>query len=286
MNEKLSVIEQIFQIYESLSRQQKKIADYITAHLDEVIFISVSNLATTLNMSEATIVRFAQLLGYSGFPDLREELITYYKDVLTPSEKLKRYLRDVKADESLYQTVTRKEINYLIDSMKAVDENVFSAAIERTCHAETRYIFGTGPNESLANYLTFRLWRFKLKTIQISVLGNDLLEKLLLVVPRDFVIVYNFYKPSSDFKRLMAFLKEREIPNLLITDTQSPPMIEDADMVLYAQRGPFGVFHSMIVPMAITNAIIIGVANNLREQAIEPLKELYEIRKKYSFYKV
>ncbi len=286
MNEKLSVIEKIFQIYDSLSRQQKKIADYITAHLDEVIFISVSNFASTLKVSEATIVRFAQLLGYSGFPELREDLITYYKDFLTPSEKLKRYLRDVKEDESLYQNVTRKEINYLIDSVSAVDEKVFTATIDMICNAETIYIFGTGPNESLANYLTFRLWRFKLKTIQISVLGNDLLEKLLLVTPRDFVIVYWFYKPSSDFKKLMAFLKEREIPNLLITDTQSPPMIEDAHTILYAKRGPFGVFHSMIVPMAITNAIIIGVANSLRERAIEPLKELYEIRKKYSFYTV
>ncbi|MCP4399145.1 MAG: MurR/RpiR family transcriptional regulator [bacterium] len=286
MNENLSIIERIFQIYDSLSRQQKKIADYITAHLDEVIFISVSNFASTLNVSEATIVRFAQLLDYSGFPELREDLITYYKVVLTPSEKLQRYLRDVKEDESLYQTVTRKEITYLIDSMRDVDEQVFIDTVERICHAETVYIFGSGPNESLANYLASRLWRFKLKTIQVSVLGNDLLEKLLLATPRDFVIVYWFYKPSLDFKKLMAFLNDRELRNLLITDTQSPPMIEDAHMVLYAQRGPFGAFHSMIVPMAITNAIIIGVANSLRERAIEPLKELNEIRKKYAFYKV
>jgi DNA-binding MurR/RpiR family transcriptional regulator len=286
MENKAQVIEKIFHMYDSLSRQHQKIADYIVAHLDEVIFISVSKFAALLDISEATIVRFAQLLGYSGFPELRDNLIIYYKEDLTPSEKLRRYLSDVKKEESLYRDVTRKEINYLIDSVSAVDDNVFVTAIEAICKAETIYIFGTGPNESLANYLTFRLWRFKIKTIQISVLGNDLVEKLLLVTPKDFVIVYWFYKPSLDFKRLMAFLKEREIPNLLITDTLSPPMIEDAQMILYAKRGPFGVFHSMIVPMAITNALIIGVADKLRERAIEPLEELNEIRKKYAFYTV
>ena len=137
MPEKLSVIEQIFSNLRVVITAAEEDCHHITAHLDEVIFVSVSNLAVTLKVSEATIVRrFAQLLGYSGFPDMREDLITSYKDVLTSSEELKRYLLDVKADESLYQSVTGKEITYLVDSMQAVDEDVFRAVIERTCHAD------------------------------------------------------------------------------------------------------------------------------------------------------
>ena len=61
--------------YDGLSASSRKIADYVTARFDEVIFSSAAELADALDTSEATVVRFAQSLGYTGFPDLKRELI-------------------------------------------------------------------------------------------------------------------------------------------------------------------------------------------------------------------
>ncbi len=65
----------IIEVYDDLSRQQKKIADGIINGYDEIVFFSITQLANFLGVSEATIVRFAQHLGHKGFPELKEDLV-------------------------------------------------------------------------------------------------------------------------------------------------------------------------------------------------------------------
>ncbi len=65
----------IIEVYDDLSRQQKKIADGIINGYDEIVFFSITQLANFLGVSEATIVRFAQHLGHKGCPELKEDLV-------------------------------------------------------------------------------------------------------------------------------------------------------------------------------------------------------------------
>ena len=273
--------EKILSNYDSLSKLQKRIADYIVSNLEEVVFLSVTNLSDILGVSDATIVRFAQQVGYSGFPELKEDLIKYYKFYLNPAERIKRYIGEVGSRELTYSTITKKEIKYLENSIQTINESTFKEAVKLICDTENIYIFGTGSNEPLSTHLYYRLERFGLKVNLISVSGRNLFEKLLLINSNDLIIVYAFYKPSLDFKRLNSIMKEIGVKVILITDSMTPAMIKNANIVLYAKRGPFGSFHSPLVPMAITNALIIAVANRLGENAIKYLKKLTEMRKKY-----
>ena len=279
----ITCMDKILMHYDDLPRQQKKIADHITSHLDDVIFLTISKLAAELGISEATIVRFAKVLGYSGFPELKRYLVAYYKENITADRKMQRYLGEIRGKKFIYEEITEREIQYLQESINNITEKSFYEAVDRICSAENIFIFGNGANESLSGYLTFRLTRFGLRAVQIAVSGRNLFEKLLHFSRNDVVIVYSFYKPSLDFKRLMNYLHEKEIKNVLITDVRIVSMLKYAEVVLYAKRGPFGVFHSQIVPMVITNALIIAVAEKLGKTAIASLKELSEIRQRYYF---
>lgn len=123
-------------------------------------------------------------------------------------------------------------------------------------------MFGSGSNESLATYLCFRLNRFRKKTVLIPDTGKNIFEKLILLTPRDFVVVYAFYKPTADILSLLDFVHRKQIPNLLITDTRMPLMVRKAGLVLCAQRGPFGMFLSSLVPMAVTMPSLYGWQRN------------------------
>ncbi len=273
--------EKILSSYDNLSKSQRKIADFIVSNLGEVVFTSVTELGEKLDVSDATIVRFAQALGYSGFPELKADLIKYYKIYLNPAERIKRYIGEAGSEELTYEGITRKEIKYLEESINTINEKTFQDAVELICSTDNIYIFGTGSNEPLSSHLYYRLERFGLKVSLISVSGRNLFEKLLLLDKNDLMIAYAFYKPSLDFKRLSAITSERGAKLILITDSMTPPMIKNANIILYAKRGPFGTFHSPLVPTAITNALIIAVANRLGDRAIEYLKKLTEMRKKY-----
>lgn len=84
------ILENIHYNYENLPKQLKKIADFLTFNLQDAIFYSISELAGKLEMSESAIVRFSKSLGYSGFPELKKELVDYYKNQIHPANKIKK----------------------------------------------------------------------------------------------------------------------------------------------------------------------------------------------------
>lgn len=268
--------------YDSLSITNRRIADYTTAHFDEVIFLSAAELAAELDTSEAAVVRFAQSLGYSGYPDLKRVLVRHYRDQITPARKVERYLKTVTADYHFYSQVIESEIESLRESIATVDGEPFKKAVSAICNAEHRYVYASGVNAGLANYMSFRLNRFRLRTTAETDSGKYVFERFAQLQPTDVVINYSFYQPAPEHLALMDFVKRRGIPNVLITDTNVPPMVRNAELVLYGRRGPFGVFHSLIVPMAISNALILAVAERLGSQAIAALQELSDIRRDYS----
>ena len=73
--------QQINECFDRLTKSEKKIATYLMRNYEEAAFLSAADLAKRLEISEATVVRFAYSLDLSGYPELRQqlqELVTIY----------------------------------------------------------------------------------------------------------------------------------------------------------------------------------------------------------------
>ncbi|TMR23097.1 MurR/RpiR family transcriptional regulator [Nonomuraea turkmeniaca] len=57
-----------------LSPVQRRIAHYLSEHLDEAIFQSSVELAERAGVSQPSVTRFAMVLGFAGYPELRQAL--------------------------------------------------------------------------------------------------------------------------------------------------------------------------------------------------------------------
>src|SRR3954447_3201111 len=68
------VIEELRRRYDRLTQSQKRIAEYIIEHSQEVAFSTVDQMAERLDVNPSTIVRFTYRLGLNGFPDLQERM--------------------------------------------------------------------------------------------------------------------------------------------------------------------------------------------------------------------
>ncbi|RKX76104.1 MAG: hypothetical protein DRP87_12860 [Spirochaetes bacterium] len=279
----MNVHQKILNVYDSLTRQNQKVADFIINNVDDVIYHPIAKLVDAIGVSNATIVRFAQQLGFKGFTDFRDALFDYYREYLSPEARMQHSIESVQNMELSYGTITKREIGYLEASIGTINEESFQAAIEELCKANTLYIYGSGANEHLACYLHFRLRRLKFNCRFVSASGREMLEHFLNLKADDATVVYNFSRPSPDFLRLMHLMKDKKVPTILITDIRTPPMIRMATHVLYAERGPRGTFPSPIVPMAVTFALLRSIEDRFRDKAVEALKTLGELRNKY-FY--
>jgi len=173
--------QKILEMYESFLGQQKKVADYIMNNIDDAIYFPISRLVQVVEVSPATIVRFAQHLGYQGFNEFRDSLFEYYRDRLSPDNRMKHSIEAMDHGNSIYAKVTNKEIIYLEKSIFTIDESIFCNAVDTINNCRNLYIFAIGANEHLGCYLKFKLRRLKIKCHLFSNSGREMLEDLLLI---------------------------------------------------------------------------------------------------------
>lgn len=269
--------------YNKLTPQQKKIGNYILDNLNDVIFNNVSYLAEKADTSVASVVRFAHALGYSGFPQLKDELIDYYKNQLDIAARFKRTIESLPEGHPTFANITQSEIEHLQQAIHELDQQAFDKAVDLICGAKRVFIFGNGSNECLANHLYFRLYRLGMDVVQLSQSGHCLVEKLFKVQAEDVIIVFDFFTPSMDTARIQELKQRSDYAIISVTDTSNPQMIKNSNVVLSAKRGSSKYFHSHVVPTAIINSLIIAIAHDLGEPAINNLKKLSKLREKYSY---
>ena len=66
------VFTRINEHYAKMSKGHKAIADYISEHYDQAVFMTAAKLGETLGISESTVVRFAAGIGYDGYPKFQK----------------------------------------------------------------------------------------------------------------------------------------------------------------------------------------------------------------------
>ena len=66
------------------SKGQKRIAAYILESFDKAAFMTASKLGRLVGVSESTVVRFAAMLGYDGYPAMQKALQDRYKHKWEP----------------------------------------------------------------------------------------------------------------------------------------------------------------------------------------------------------
>lgn len=269
--------------YDSLTRQQKKIANYILDNMNDVIFDNVTYLAGQIGTSVASIVRFANALGYSGFPQLKEDLISYYKNQMDIADRLKRTIDELPDGRPTFAGITSSEIQYLQKAVDNLNQEAFGSAVDLIINAEKIYIFGNSSNECLSNNLWFRLDRLGLDVVQLSQSGHCLVEMLYKIGSEDLIIIFDFFSPSLDTTRIHELTKRKNAKIISITDTMNPGMIKNSNVVLYAKRGSPEYFNSHVVPVAIINALIISTAHELGQPCLDRMKDLSKLREKYSY---
>ena len=109
----MNILARIKEQSATLTKSQKRIADYILNHYAKAANMTASKLAETVNVSESTVVRFATELGYLGYPELTAALLDYLR---SESSMLRRMESVSLALEN--QDVVSKVIHSDMDNLK------------------------------------------------------------------------------------------------------------------------------------------------------------------------
>ncbi len=145
------ILEKIRQQYPELTKSQKLLADYITCSYRQAAFMTASRLADELGLNEATVIRFAQRLGYGGYPDLVEDVQALVQQELVPEDDAAQERQNQFA-ASLAAQIDRAQ-RYLAHISTEVADQV----IESLSQADGVYVLGQGAGAPLAQLLSYAL---------------------------------------------------------------------------------------------------------------------------------
>jgi len=133
-----------------MSKSFARIADFILDSYVDTAFLTASDLANILTLDPATVVRFAQHLGYRGYPDLLDEIRAQVKDDLCLEGTQTEASNTVPgaAVEAL------DEVRGAIDQLKVLlDRAALVELAEKIGRAERILVIAEGPARPSANNL-------------------------------------------------------------------------------------------------------------------------------------
>ncbi len=267
---------------DSLTKSGQQIARYLLRNQDEAAFLSASELAERMGVSEATAVRFAQALGFSGYPEMRTILQRSFRSRVTHSFRLQERLHDLKQQGDILDQLVASEIDYLTQALRAVDRAAFSRAVGLLKRCERVFVYGLGPSIALVDLLQLRLQRFGRQVIPLTTTGREVLEPLQLMTSADLLFAIGFFDVNPTLQFVIDRSRQCGSAAILLTDTLGSLLSDKVEVVLAARRGPVSAFHSLAVPMTIINALLLALAQSDPERAVANLDRLDELRRSYA----
>ncbi|MEM8994231.1 MAG: MurR/RpiR family transcriptional regulator [Acidobacteriota bacterium] len=263
--------------FESLPGQQKVIAEYLLANLQEVPFLSVPALAKKVGTSEATVVRLAQRIGYSGFAEMKMALLELLRgSVLGESDGVEACpARD--PEDDVLGAVARLEISNLERSVDAVDRRAFRRAAAAIFKADHIFTFGLGISAHLAELASYRLVQIGLRTTTLSTRFSSPLEQLVGLRPSDLLLTFSFPPYSKQTLQMVEQLGERSIPTLAITDRPTAPVASRARHVFAVRSDNMMFTNATAAATALVNALLTEVAVRHQGEAMEALSQINRI---------
>lgn len=155
----------IFRIREGFSTYtdtEKRLADYILEHKEEVVNYSAQILGEKVNTSAAAVVRFAKKLGFKGYTALKVELA---KDQTIEQVDFDDIIKTEDTVAVMVKKANAMNLRTIEQTYKLINTDVLEEVIGKLIEADTIYLFGVGGSGVVCDDLLNKLIRINKRVI-------------------------------------------------------------------------------------------------------------------------
>lgn len=282
-NNNLDLMRMIQVKFPRLSKGQKLIAEYILKHYDKAAFMTAAKLGSSVGVSESTVVRFANELGYAGYPELQKALQELIKNKLTTVQRIE-LSNDFISQDTALKGVLKSDIENIRATLEKINYSAFENSVNSIMKAKKIYIVGLRSSTALADFLGFYL-NLVLDNVKIVSYGmSDIFEQMLSLSEDDCVIGIGFPRYAMRTVEVLTFAKSRNADVIAITDSVLSPLAARADYTLIAESNMASFVDSLVAPLSVINALIIAVGLREKDKISKKFNDLEGIWQEYQIY--
>ncbi|MBK6680144.1 MAG: MurR/RpiR family transcriptional regulator [Ignavibacteriales bacterium] len=271
------VKERIEEKFKDLPKNQQKIADFFLVNFDRIPFLSVQEISESTHVSVASIVRFAQNLGFSGFSEIRDEISVILQSEINSNKDLFPLIEMEDGNKNTLTEVANLDIQNINETLFMIDREKFSSAVGMLASAEEVYTAGMGISYLLAEVLSYQLTQVGIKAKNFRNSWASFLEESLFIPDKGVLIVFSFPPYSPETIDLARSVKKRGIKVISITNKSTSPAAGNSDIALTVKSENMLYTNSFAAISVLINAIATEAARLNKKKAKEWLHKLNEI---------
>lgn len=275
MSEVMLFYSKMHEHYEEFTHSQRQVASYIEEHLEDIAFCTLDVLASKINVSTTTVIRFARVLGYAGFSDMQDDVKREIQNKASLPERLEGIMRV--SDNDLLQNAFAIDIENIRQTLAAQKSENLERTVELVKNAKKIYILGMRSSFSLAHYMASRLGEIKRNVHFIQSTGMVYPEEIVGAEEGDVCIAYVFPRYSKTTMNILAWMRSRGVKIILFTSMNDLPIKHYGDICFSCAIKSVSCKNSLTAPMCLTNYLVAEFSRSNYEEAREVLSRTEEI---------
>jgi DNA-binding MurR/RpiR family transcriptional regulator len=262
--------------YSSLRTAEQRVADFILKHAEELIYLTVTELAERTQTSESTVVRLCQKIGYKGYQEFK---IMLARDLVGPTETVYEQIEPTDALPSLKAKVFQANAQALKDTIEVLSDEELGKAVEAIARARKVEIYGIGGSAPLALDAYHKFMKLGICAVWLN--DSDLMAmSSSLLLPGDVALGISHTGASRDVCDAMENAQNAGATTICITHRATSPITKVSNVKLFtaAKETAFGsdATSSRIAQLTIIDTLFASIANQDYDHALQRIQKTRE----------
>lgn len=244
--------------YDRLTAGQRKVIDRMLADTRYAAVTSAPGLAAEVGVSESTITRAAQALGFSGYPDLQARLRDQF--VGTVNERVTNISGLAETPEAAAIQVMLEDAKLIRMTAEDLPPETLAAATNILISARNIYTFGARGSYGLAHILGIGLRLLLPGTRILNQTGGDLEDQLIDLGPEDALVAISFRRMDQVMVNVVRYASQVGAKTIVISDHLSNPVSRHATITLIARTSRLLLMPSFAAASSLVTALIAAIS--------------------------
>jgi len=266
MSKKKTVLTKTIEArYSELTSKSKKLAEFTLSHPEKVVFMTTRELAATVGVSEATVVRFVRQLHYSSYASFITSLKELIDNRLTLIDR-ERLLPVFRSDDAELERITNQDIENIRAMSKKLDLAEVKKIRKTLKESDAVHIIGSRLSYASAYYMGWIMTKVR-KNVHI-LKGSDrtTIDWLTFASKKSVVVVVATSRYPNELIKTGKLVKRLKLKFILLTDSTSCPLVQFSDHVLTAPSKSIPFLGNPASLISLINYLVHSLAVDMGEK--------------------
>lgn len=260
-------------VYGAMGEAERKVAAYFQEKAFDLLVQPISQIAQSLQVSEATVVRFCRHVGFSGLKEFKIALAKEQSSAIRRTQGLIQWGDDMEAVKS---KVFAGSMQVMGDSLALLDVGELQRAVKALRAAKYIDVYGLGGSVPIADYMRHQFMKIGVRT-NLFVDAQSQHLSLSQITGEDVVVAISCSGETGEIVNAARWARGQGCTTIAITSHPRSSLAQAADILLLTAGGPFFLSGrntlSRFAQLAVVNVLYVGIGMEMGREEVEEVSQ-------------